>query len=128
MTWTFLENEMESLALVIAAAVYITFVAIIQSKYLKQLNLINKKATQTKLKSAKNEISILRKKAPLYLLIGLATHIASFVILDFDNLRWGYLISILIIYIIFTVVIFTNFWLKGAGILKDIGDFNGLPG
>jgi hypothetical protein len=128
MTWTFLENEMESLALVIAAAVYITFVAIIQSKYLKQLNFINKKATQTKLNDAKTEISSLRKRTPLYLLIGLATHVLSIIILDFEAFRWGYLISILIIYLIFTVVIFTNFWLKGAGILKDIGDFNGLPG
>ncbi|OIQ36226.1 MAG: hypothetical protein BM555_03040 [Crocinitomix sp. MedPE-SWsnd] len=128
MTWTFLENEMESLALVIAAAVYITFVAIIQSKYLKQLNFINKKATQTKLNDVKTEISSLRKRTPLYLLIGLATHVLSIIILDFEAFRWGYLISILIIYLIFTVVIFTNFWLKGAGILKDIGDFNGLPG
>jgi hypothetical protein len=31
-------------------------------------------------------------------------------------------------YVIYVLIALINFYLKGAGILKDIGDFNGLPG
>ena len=79
-------------------------------------------------REALKKLKKLKFLSPFYLLIGFIIHVIAYLIFGIEEFRYGYLISIGIVYVFFTLIALINFWLKGAGILKNIGDFNGLPG
>lgn len=129
MSLTFLQSPIESILLFATAPVYLTIIGILQSKNLKTLKQLNHK------KRIVNEKIILVKKlrklnrlTPLLLLMGFGVHTTAYLILNSNAVRSGYFISMSIMYFIYLSIAWINFYLKGTGILKDIGDFNGLPG
>ena len=125
--YSFLEDEMESLSLVVAVAFYITILILLQSRHLKYLKLLSKKVGSEEFNDAKMGLQTLKKRTPLLLLIGCVVQILAIFTLNTSEVRMDYFFSIGIIYVLFNSLAFVNYWLKGAGILKDIGDFNGLP-
>lgn len=129
MIFTFLEEGIESLLLFATAPIYITILTVLQSKNLTTLNkLKNRKIEKSeKIKLLKRH-QRLKYLTPIIMLIGLFMHIIVYLIFSDDVFRYGYFLSIAIMYTIYTLIAIINFWIKGAGILKDIGDFNGLPG
>jgi len=129
MTFTFLQEEIESILLFATAPVYLVIVGMLQSKNLKILDKLKDK------KTSKGEKTILLKRlkkmkrvTPLLMLIGIVIHLILYLIFTSPSIRPGYFISIFIMYVIYVLIALINFYLKGAGILKDIGNFNGLPG
>ena len=70
----------------------------------------------------------MKRVTPLLMLIGIVIHLILYLIFTSPSIRPGYFISIFIMYVIYVLIALINFYLKGAGILKDIGNFNGLPG
>lgn len=129
MTFTFLKEEIETILLFATAPIYLAIVGILQSKNLKILKKIKRKqidvqAKRELLRNLKN----LKFMTPVFMLIGLTAHVIAYLIFGMEELRHNYFISISIMYVLYTLIALINFWLKGAGILKDIGDFNGLPG
>lgn len=129
MTFTFLKEEIETILLFATAPIYLTMVGVLQSKNLKivaemkrkEIDALAKKRLMKKWKK-------LKFMAPIVLLIGFAIHILTYLLFRMDEIRYGYFVSIGIMHIIYSLITLINFWLKGAGILKDIGNFNGLPG
>jgi len=129
MAFTFLQEEIESILVVATAPIYITIVGVLQSKNLKILKRLKSKKTTDKEKMLlAKRIQKLKALVPLLMLIGAAIHIVAYLIFASDDFRTGYFISICIMYVIYVLIALINFYLKGAGVLKDIGDFNGLPG
>lgn len=129
MTFTFLQEEIESILLFATAPVYLVIVGMLQSKNLKILDKLKDK------KTSKGEKTVLLKRlkkmkrvTPLLMLIGIIIHLILYLIFTSPSIRPGYFISIFIMYVIYVLIALINFYLKGAGILKDIGNFNGLPG
>jgi len=129
MTFTFLQEEIESILLFATAPVYLVIVGMLQSKNLKILDKLKHK------KTSKGEKTVLLKRlkkmkrvTPLLMLIGIVIHLILYLIFTSPSIRPGYFISIFIMYVIYVLIALINFYLKGAGILKDIGNFNGLPG
>jgi len=129
MTFTFLQEEIESILLFATAPVYLVIVGMLQSKNLKILDKLKDK------KTSKGEKTVLLKRlkkmkrvTPLLMLIGIVIHLILYLIFTSPSIRPGYFISIFIMYVIYVLIALINFYLKGAGILKDIGNFNGLPG
>lgn len=129
MTFTFLQEEIETILLFATAPIYFTIVGILQSKNLKAIEKIKSKKTtnEEKIQIAKR-LRKLKLQTPFIMLIGLIAHSVSYSIIEWDTIRDSYFISMIIMYVIYTLIAEINFYLKGAGILKDIGDFNGLPG
>lgn len=129
MTFTFLQEEIESLLLFVTAPIYLTIIGLLQSRNLKALKIITQKRKSDSEKSvALKKIKRLKRLTPLLMLIGLSFHILIYIIFSSDQIRNGYFISMIIMYLIYVLFALINFFLKGAGILKDIGNFNGLPG
>lgn len=129
MSFTFLKEEIETITLFASAPVYFTIVGILQSKNLKFLEkLKNKKDTIEEKKFLLKRLKKMKFLTPVYMLIGAFFHILIYLFFGMIDFRYGYLISIGIMYFIYTLIALINFYLKGAGILKDIGNFNGLPG
>ena len=129
MTFTFLQEEIESLLLFVTAPVYITIISLLQSKNLKALEILKRKDKIVSEKTITiSKLRRLRRLTPLLMLIGLTIHILIYLILSSEQIRPGYFISMSIMYVIYVLFALINFYLKGAGILKDIGNFNGLPG
>lgn len=129
MVFIFLKETIETILLFATAPVYFTIVGILQSKNLKILEKIKRKqidaqAKRELLKKLKN----LKFMTPVFMMIGFTVHVLAYLLFGMEELRYAYFISISIMYVIYTLIALINFWLKGAGILKDIGDFNGLPG
>ena len=129
MTFTFLQEEIETILLFATAPIYLTIVGILQSRNLKILEKVKRKDTDA---PAKRELlkkwRKLKFMTPVVMLIGLTIHILAYFLFGMEEIRYGYFISICIMFVIYSLISLINFWLKGAGILKDIGDFNGLPG
>lgn len=114
---------------VCAIIVYLVFVSRYQAKNLRTLNALKSKQTTKEEKQAiVKQLKKLMYRSPLYLLIVAFIHTLFYLLFEWNQLSLGYFLSILLSYAIFTSATLINFWLKGAGILKDIGDFNGLPG
>jgi K+-sensing histidine kinase KdpD len=129
MTFTFLQEELESILIFVTAPIYLTIVSLLQSKNLKILNsLKRKKKTDLENNELKKKLIKLKYLTPVFMLIGLAVHITLYLIFSSENIRLAYFISISIMYIIYVLIAIINFYLKGAGVLKDVGNFNGLPG
>jgi len=129
MTFTFLQEEIESLLLFVTAPIYLAIIGLLQSRNLKALKIITQKRKSDSEKSvALKKIKRLKRLTPLLMLIGLSFHILIYIIFSSDQIRNGYFISMIIMYLIYVLFALINFFLKGAGILKDIGNFNGLPG
>lgn len=129
MTYTFLQEDLESILLFVTAPIYLTIIGILQSKNLKVLGTLkNKKIENKEKKKLLKKLQKLKFLTPILMLSGITIHALLYVIFNDEVFRSGYLISMGIMYVIYTVIALINFWLKGAGILKDIGDFNGLPG
>jgi hypothetical protein len=129
MTFTFLQKEIETILLFATAPIYLTIVGILQSKNLKILEKVKRKETDAPAKrELLKKLRKLKFMTPVVMLIGLIIHILAYLLFGTEEIRNGYFISIYIMYVIYSIIGLINFWLKGAGILKDIGDFNGLPG
>jgi len=129
MTFTFLQYEIESILLFVTAPVYITIVGILQSKNLKALNVLKRKDKNDSEKAIViGRLKRLKHLTPIIMLIGLSFHFLTYMIFSTGQIRYGYFISMTIMYLIYVLFALINFFLKGAGILKDIGNFNGLPG
>ena len=129
MTFTFLQYAIESILLFATAPIYVVIIGMLQSKNLSILEKVRSKKMDPETKrEALKKLKKLKFLTPLYLLIGFIIHVIAYLIFGIEEFRYGYLISIGIVYVFFTLIALINFWLKGAGILKDIGDFNGLPG
>ena len=129
MAFTFLQEEIESLLLFVTAPIYLTIIGILQSRNLKALKIITQKRKSDSEKSAAlQKIKKLKHLTPVLMLIGLSFHFLIYIIFSFDQIRNGYFISMIIMYLIYVLFALINFFLKGAGVLKDIGNFNGLPG
>ena len=129
MTFTFLQEEIESILLFATAPVYVGIIGLLQSKNLKILKKLKQKGTSEieKLTLVKS-LRKLKFLTPVLMLIGIILHIVPYLIFSSPSIRPGYFVSIFIMYVIYVLIAWINFYLKGAGILKDIGDFNGLPG
>ncbi|MFT6981305.1 MAG: hypothetical protein ACJAUD_000068 [Crocinitomicaceae bacterium] len=129
MTFTFLQEEIESILLFATAPVYITIIALLQSKNLKILDqLRSEKTNQIEQKALIKRLRKLKFLTPLFMLIGISVHIMAYLFFASLSIRSGYFVSICMMYVIYVLIAWINFYLKGAGILKDIGNFNGLPG
>lgn len=129
MTFTFLQEEFESLLLFATAPVYFIIIGILQSKNLKILKELKRKSTGDTVKSKlTKDLRKLKRLIPVFMLIGITIHLAAYICFVNDEFRSGYFISMIIIYVIYVLIARVNFYLKGAGVLKDIGGFNGLPG
>ena len=129
MEYTLLEEDIETYILFGIAPVYFIILSVIQSKYLKNLKKIENKHVKSDVKRiALERIKRLKRIAPAYLLIGAALHSIAYLIFAGSVFRYGYFISIGIFYLIFAAIMYINFLLKGSSILKDTGDFSGLPG
>jgi len=129
MTFTFLQELIETILLFATAPIYFTIVGILQSKNLKLLKALRNKEIEAQAKNdLLRKLKKLKLRTPVFMLIGVSIHALAYLIFGMDEFRYGYFISIAIMYFIYTLIALINFYLKGAGILKDIGDFNGLPG
>lgn len=129
MTYIFLEEELESILLFVTAPIYFTIVGFIQSKNLKILGqLKSKKLTKLEKESFLKDFKKLKFSIPFLMLIGFTIHISSYILFSSSSIRLGYFISIGIMYLIYVFIALINYYLRGAGILKNIGRFNGLPG
>ena len=129
MAFNILEEDIETFVLFAIAPVYFVILSVIQNKHLKNLKKIENKYIKKEVKkSSLNTIRRLKKRTPLYLLIGAAVHLIGYLIFVGPDFRYGYFISIVFFYAIFWLIMYINFILKGASILKDTGDFGGLPG
>lgn len=129
MTFTILEEDIETYILFGIAPVYFVVLSFIQSKHLENLKKIEKQNIKPEVK--KNALVLIRRlkrMTPFYLLIGAMVHSLVYLIFAGSFFRYGYFISIGFFYIIFVVIMYINFLLKGSSILKDTGDFGGLPG
>lgn len=128
MQYTFLEDTTEAYILFATAPIYVAILAWLQSKNLKVLEILKSKRTTEKEKKAEfQKLKRLKRQTPFLMLIGFVIHLLTYVTYIDTSVRPGYFISIVIMYIIFTLIAYLNFYMKGAGVLKDIGDFNGLP-
>lgn len=129
MTYALLEEDIETYILFAVLPVYFVILSVIQSFHLKGLKRIENKYTKTEAKTAAHQhIRKLKMTTPFYLLIGATIHTIVYFIFAGEVFRYGYLISIGIFYLIFALIMYINFWLKGSSILKGTGDFGGLPG
>lgn len=129
MTFIFLKEELESFLLFATAIVYLIIVGKLQSRNLKILEVLKNKKTSKEEKSILlKRLKKLKRITPLLMLIGLLTHVILYLIFKNDILRYGYFISMTIMYVIYVLIALINFMLRGAGILKHVGNFNGLPG
>lgn len=129
MTYIFLKEEFESFLLFATAIVYLIIVGKLQSRNLKILEILkNKKTSKEEQSLLLKRLKKLKRITPLLMLIGLATHLILYLIFRHDAIRYGYFISMTIMYVIYVLIALINFMLRGAGILKHIGNFNGLPG
>lgn len=129
MAFTFLKETIETILLFATAPVYFTIVGILQSKNLKILEKIKRKQIDAQVKrELLKKLKNLKFMTPVFMMIGFTVHVLAYLLFGMEELRYAYFISISIMYVIYTLIALINFWLKGAGILKDIGDFNGLPG
>ena len=129
MSFTFLHEELESILLFVTAPIYLTIVGVLQSKNLKILVELKRKKTSDDDKSLLlDKLKRLKRRTPLFMLLGVIVHVVLYLIFSHNELRPGYFISMSVMYIIYVAIAWVNFYLKGAGILKDIGGFNGLPG
>lgn len=129
MAYTILEEDIETYVLFGIAPVYFVLLSVIQSKYLKHLKKIENKYIKPEVK--KNSVVLikrLKRITPFYLLIGAMVHSIAYLIFAGSVFRYGYFISIVFFYLIFVAIMYINFLLKGSSILKDTGDFGGLPG
>lgn len=128
MEYTFLKEEIESILLFATAPVYLIILSILQSKNLKLLDrLKNKKLVEDQKRTVLANLTRLKWRTLFYLLPGLILHQIGYLVFV-DSIRGGYFISMVIMYLIYAGIAFVNFYLRGAGVLKDIGKFNGLPG
>lgn len=129
MEYVFLHEEIESILLFATAPIYLTIVGILQSKNLKTLALLkNKKISKDSVMLLSKKLKRLKYVTPLLMLIGLVVHLILYFLFRMEHFRYGYLISICIMYTIYTLIALINFWIKGSGILKNIKPFQGLPG
>ena len=129
MTFTFLQEEIESILLFATAPVYLIIVGMLQSRNLKVLKEGKRKGLSDLEKSQlRKRLRKLKLLTPFLMLIGIAVHIIAYLLFAYEDIRLGYFVSICIMYVLYVLIAWINFYLKGAGILKDIGDFNGLPG
>ena len=129
MTYIFLKEEFESFLLFATAIVYLIIVGKLQSRNLKILEILkNKKTSKEEQSFLLKRLKKLKRITPLLMLFGLLTHLILYLIFRHDAIRYGYFISITIMYVIYVLIALINFMLRGAGILKHIGNFNGLPG
>ena len=129
MVFTFLQEEFESILLFVTAPIYLTIVGVLQSKNLKIIVKLKCKKTSDDDKSLLlDKLKRLKRRTPLFMLLGAIVHVGLYLIFSHNEIRPLYFISISIMFIIYVVIAWINFYLKGAGILKDIGNFNGLPG
>ena len=129
MTFHLLQEDIETYILFGIAPVYFTLMSLIQNRHLKFLRLIEHRSANREVKlNAHEQIRKLKRKTPLVLVFGAGIHVLVYAILMHSAFRWTYLISIGIFYFAFLSIMFVNFKLKGASILKDTGDFGGLPG
>ena len=129
MPYTILEEDIETYILFGIAPVYLIVLSIIQNRHLKSLKKIENKYIKPEVK--KNALALikkLKKTTPLYLLIGAAVHSITYLIFAGSAFRYGYFISIGFFYLMFAAIMYVNFIIKGSSILKDTGDFGGLPG
>lgn len=124
-----LEEDIETYILFAVSPVYFVLLSIIQSRFLKHLNSYKSKLADIELKEhSKTAIKKLKRNSFLILFVGAIMHAMTYIVFFLDQLRGGYFISILFFYFIFLLIAWINFWLKGSSILKDTGDFGGLPG
>ncbi|MDD2982429.1 MAG: hypothetical protein PHQ74_03490 [Crocinitomicaceae bacterium] len=129
MTYLFLKEELESFLLFATAPVYLVIVGKLQTENLKILAVLkNKKTTKQQKITLLKRLKKLKRITPLLMLIGLLTHVILYLIFRHESIRYGYFISMLIMYVIYVAIALINFMLRGAGILKHVGNFNGLPG
>ena len=129
MTYTLLEENIEAHIMFATAPIYVAILVWLQSKNLKVLEKLKSKRTNEKEKKTQlQKLKRLKRQTPFLMLIGLSVHLITYVSCIDTPARSGYYISIAIMYVIYTLISYLNFYLKGAGVLKDIGDFNGLPG
>ena len=129
MEYTILEEDIETYILFGIAPIYFIVLSVIQNKHLKSLKKIENKYIKPEVK--KNALVLIRRlkrMTPLYLLIGAVVHSMAYLIFAGSVFRYGYFISIGFFYLIFIAIMYINFLLKGSSILKDTGDFGGLPG
>lgn len=129
MEYALLKEDIETYILFGIAPAYFILLSIIQSRYLTYLKQVENKLNKKEFReTALHKIKKLKKKAPFILCIGAVIHTVSYLIFAFSAIRAGYFISIGLFYILFLTIAYVNFKLKGASILKDTGDFGGLPG
>jgi len=99
---------------------------------IQNLNILDKlkskRTTDREKKTQLQKLKRLKRQTPFLMLIGLSVHLIIYLSYIDTPVRSGYYISIAIMYVIYTLIAYLNFYLKGAGVLKDVGDFNGLPG
>lgn len=123
-----LEEDIETYVLFGIAPIYFIILSFLQAHYLKHLKCIEHRYTKASAKARSyTRIKRLKRTTPLYLLIGGILHTLAYLFFT-EEIRNGYFLSIFIFYCIFAAVMYINFWLKGASILKDTVDFGGLPG
>lgn len=124
-----LKEDIETYILFAVSPIYFILLSIIQSRFLKHLNSLKRKLADIELKEhSKTAIKKLKRYSFLILFAGAIMHAMIYITFSFHQLREGYFISILFFYFIFLLIAWINFWLKGSSILKDTGDFGGLPG
>ena len=129
MTYIFLKEEIESFLLFATAPVYLVIVGKLQNRNLKILEVLKNKKTTKQEKIVNIQLlKKLKRITPILMLIGILTHLILYLIFNYSAIRYGYFISMTIMYVIYVLIALINFMLRGAGILKYVGDFNGLPG
>lgn len=129
MSFSLLQEDIETYVLFAAVPVYLTLIGILQSKHIKQLKKIQHPYIKKEVKQQSIErIKRLRCITPLYILTGLIVHVIIYLIFAGSVFRYGYLLSIVIFYLLFVAIMYGNFLLKGASIFKGTGDYGGLPG
>ncbi len=108
---------------------YVIVLGIIQNKHLIFLNKIasNKISREIKLDYSL-KMKKLKRRTPLFLLVGVFTHLIIYTLVSKQNFRTDYLLVILIQYLLFLLLMWGNFLLKGSSILKDTGESGALPG
>ena len=129
MAFTFLQEEIESILLFATAPAYLAILIILQSRNLKLLEKLKQKGTSDleKIDSIRR-LKKLKFLTPALMLLGFLLHLILYLSICSQEIRPDYFISISIMYVVYVIVAWINFYLKGAGILKDVGDYNGLPG
>lgn len=129
MEYTFLKEEIESLLLFATVPVYLIILSFLQSKNLKIIDqLKNKKLKKEQKLEILSNRKKLKLKIPFFILIGMMAHVFAYLIFSGSFFRYGYFISITIMYLIYLGIGYGNFYLKGAGVLNDIGPSGWLPG